>query len=105
MRDLGYVLQDASDDEALSAFDEFVREEVPGAIVKSFGVSGMKYRYVVVIFLSEGLSVADRLASLIQKEAWSRSLCLEVSNSLLLQFAVYPIICACALRVLQHFFA
>jgi len=49
MRARGQVAADASDQEALTAFELAVRECLPGALVASIGPLGIKYQHVVTV--------------------------------------------------------
>merc|ERR1712194_260134 len=64
MRDLRLADYYDSVDDALLVFDLLVREEVPHAVRASFGSTGIRYRYAVVIFMSQA-SLANAFLHLV----------------------------------------
>ena len=62
MRDTRAVRREASDSDALLAFNELVKSEVPLAVTQSLGAWGIPVRYLAVILLPLMTNILDYLA-------------------------------------------
>lgn len=62
MRDTRAVRREATDEQALLAFNELVKTEVPLAVTQSLGAWGIPVRYLCVILLPLMTNMLDYLA-------------------------------------------
>mmetsp|Transcript_32717 Transcript_32717/g.93972 ORF Transcript_32717/g.93972 Transcript_32717/m.93972 type:complete len:585 (+) Transcript_32717:98-1852(+) len=92
MRGIGSVGKDASEAEAMEAFGALVRAEVPKALQRSNGRVGMKYKFVLGIFLSQTLFALDNLAADLAMDLPLKRAMLGFANILTIHFGVLPLV-------------
>eukprot|EP00929_Paragymnodinium_shiwhaense_P011698 TRINITY_DN11781_c0_g1_i2.p1 TRINITY_DN11781_c0_g1~~TRINITY_DN11781_c0_g1_i2.p1 ORF type:complete len:757 (-),score=140.16 TRINITY_DN11781_c0_g1_i2:446-2716(-) len=102
MKDVGFVLPTATEEDALQGFDALVHEDVPDALAASLGVVGVNYSHVVVAFMSETLSNFDRFGERLVLGDMDTLGWLALSASVAKHLFVYPIIASAVFVVLRR---
>ncbi|CAE7361421.1 unnamed protein product [Symbiodinium natans] len=92
MRDTKAVSADAPDEDALMAFNELVKTEVPIAVTKSLGGWGIPLRYLFVILMPLMTNIVDYLA--VAPLLYPEPLPMAMYATGLLIFATSSLVCA-----------
>ncbi|CAJ1455239.1 unnamed protein product [Effrenium voratum] len=92
MRDTKAVPRDASDEDALQAFNQLVKAEVPYAITRSLGGLGIPLRYLFVILMPVMTNILDYMAA--SPLLYPERLAMLVRATGLLDFALSALVSA-----------
>lgn len=92
MRDTKAVTAAATDEDALLAFNELVKTEVPMAVTKSLGGWGIPVRYLCVILLPVMTNIVDYVAA--APYLYSEPLAIAMCATGLIALALCSLVCA-----------
>lgn len=92
MRDTRAVTSEATDEDALSAFNELVKAEVPIAVTQSLGGWGIPVRYLCVILLPLMTNILDYLSAAAFLYSEPRAMATYAAG--LLSIALSSLVCA-----------